>query len=114
MLTDDKLPPLPKCDIYDPNRFGVGWREASMRAYGQACQAAATAEARALVSDLLEALETGREATYELAQAFHTAYKGHRAEQHAAADDDVQRLDIALAAARAWLGEAKGDGHHGM
>lgn len=74
----------------------------------------ATAEARALVRQLVQALETGREATYELAQAFHTAYKGHRAEEHAAADADVQRLDIALAAARAWLGEAqKGDGHHG-
>lgn len=60
MLTNDKLPPLPKCDIYDPNRFGVGWREASLRAYGQSCQAAATAEARALVGQMLKALETCR------------------------------------------------------
>jgi hypothetical protein len=29
------LPPLPRPDIYDPGRFGFGWRETTIYAYAQ-------------------------------------------------------------------------------
>lgn len=34
------LPPLPKPDICDPGRFGIGWNEASMQAYAASAVAA--------------------------------------------------------------------------
>lgn len=53
MLTE--LPPLPQCDILDPGRFGVAWQEESVRAYGQACQAATLATVTPLVQQMVNA-----------------------------------------------------------
>jgi len=58
MLTE--LPPLPQCDILDPGRFGVAWQEESVRAYGQACQAATLATVTPLVQRFDQALKLDR------------------------------------------------------
>lgn len=56
-----------------------------------------------LIRQMLEALETGHEAATQVAAEFHTSYKGHRPDTHAALDADVERIAKALAAARAHL-----------
>jgi len=73
MLTD--LPPLPQCDILDPGRFGVAWQEESVRAYGQACQAATLATVTPLVQLALEELDDGYEHAQDCMRICGSQYK---------------------------------------
>ena len=60
----------------------------------------------ALIRQMLEALETGHDAATQVAAEFHTSYKGHRPDTHAALDADVERIAKALTAARTRLEKA--------
>ena len=72
---------------------------ANLAAMREHFQAEVRKDDEALIRQMLEALETGHEAATQVAAEFHTSYKGHRPDTHAALDADVERIAKALAGA---------------
>jgi hypothetical protein len=64
-----------------------------------------------MTAQILEALEIGLDAARDVAMQYHLAYKGYRPEGHQAVDDDVRKIEAAIALYKSQKSAAKAPSH---